>query len=719
MKRKSGKERLAKYAIGGETPPKGTFMNQGYVNNNLKQDQYMRDVINYSIQNGISPLSIKEGKNIIGIPDSQAVIDSAILFNNRKDLVGKSPEQRLQSFYDMPSNNPVVESYRKRSLNATTGIIPNSDTSPIKNSMVQTNEPMVKFAGGGVAAGTAAGGSPWGGLISQIPGVADNIISLFENNPNAYSRQPIVNATSMRDMVSPYTNGKYAMGGESGMDDETMNQLQSMADEQGISVEELIQMLQDQQGQQQDEGSNDTGEVDMSEGESDNPETFAMGGWIKKAVNPAHKGYCTPMTKATCTPRRKALARTFKKHHGFHAMGGIINNNNGIEVEGKETIQTPNGDVTKMRGPSHEDGGIDLSVPDGTKIYSDRLKIDGQTMSERKLKRERATARLEKLKLKNPTDKLLQNTLERSYNNYAKEEKSDMDLQKAMAAIYAPPHGNDNNNNKMAYGGNVPGWEDVYNQYNNIPSSRLNYTGITPDTSLINMSGRTPGIVGNNPTVTPNKVTSPSNPGQLGAGDYVGMAGNLFNAIAPIINTKNAAAATKPVINRFIGFGKNALDTNQNMQTILGTLGANQQTDISTASNTSKERNRNSTSSVNTLRALDATTDMNTTKARQGANDSMSRSLMTLLGQRSQLQNIQDNAVMHGEERRDIEQKANTDNYYSNMAQNLTNFGTNVQGIGRSLNVARSNKTNANLISQMSKYGLGFDADGNLISKQH
>ena len=35
--------------------------------------------------------------------------------------------------------------------------------------------------------------------------------------------------------------------------------------------------------------------------------------WIQKAVNPKHKGYCTPMTKKTCTPRRKALARTFKK----------------------------------------------------------------------------------------------------------------------------------------------------------------------------------------------------------------------------------------------------------------------------------------------------------------------------------------------------------------------------------------------------------------------
>jgi len=35
--------------------------------------------------------------------------------------------------------------------------------------------------------------------------------------------------------------------------------------------------------------------------------------WIQKAINPAHKGYCTPMTKPTCTPKRKALAVTLKK----------------------------------------------------------------------------------------------------------------------------------------------------------------------------------------------------------------------------------------------------------------------------------------------------------------------------------------------------------------------------------------------------------------------
>lgn len=40
--------------------------------------------------------------------------------------------------------------------------------------------------------------------------------------------------------------------------------------------------------------------------------------FLKGAINPKHKGYCTPMSKKTCTPHRKALAKRFKSgdlHH--------------------------------------------------------------------------------------------------------------------------------------------------------------------------------------------------------------------------------------------------------------------------------------------------------------------------------------------------------------------------------------------------------------------
>lgn len=52
-------------------------------------------------------------------------------------------------------------------------------------------------------------------------------------------------------------------------------------------------------------GGGEEGEDDDTQEESND--------WIQKAVNPKHKGYCTPMTKETCTPARKALAKRFKK----------------------------------------------------------------------------------------------------------------------------------------------------------------------------------------------------------------------------------------------------------------------------------------------------------------------------------------------------------------------------------------------------------------------
>jgi len=52
---------------------------------------------------------------------------------------------------------------------------------------------------------------------------------------------------------------------------------------------------------------------DEEENNLDIEDTMEDQDWIQKAVNPKHKGYCTPMTKDTCTPARKALAKRFKK----------------------------------------------------------------------------------------------------------------------------------------------------------------------------------------------------------------------------------------------------------------------------------------------------------------------------------------------------------------------------------------------------------------------
>jgi hypothetical protein len=35
--------------------------------------------------------------------------------------------------------------------------------------------------------------------------------------------------------------------------------------------------------------------------------------WIQGAINPKHRGFCTPESKPTCTPKRKALAHILRK----------------------------------------------------------------------------------------------------------------------------------------------------------------------------------------------------------------------------------------------------------------------------------------------------------------------------------------------------------------------------------------------------------------------
>ena len=68
-----------------------------------------------------------------------------------------------------------------------------------------------------------------------------------------------------------------------------------------------------------------------------------------------------------------------------------------IEVEGDEVAQYPTGDLIQFNGPKHENGGIDVNLPNGTDIYSDRISIDNKTMAQRKLEREKNAAKYSKM----------------------------------------------------------------------------------------------------------------------------------------------------------------------------------------------------------------------------------------------------------------------------------------------------------------------------------
>lgn len=117
---------------------------------------------------------------------------------------------------------------------------------------------------------------------------------------------------------------------------------------------------------------------------------------------------------------------------GANGNSGVTND---IELEGGEMIETPQGQVEELQGPSHENGGMPMKVnqdiPEGTKVYSDRLKVGNKTLAERKATRERQIANIEKSVSKG-ADLAMKNAAQRKMKAIEMEEQSDLQFQEQV-----------------------------------------------------------------------------------------------------------------------------------------------------------------------------------------------------------------------------------------------------------------------------------------------
>lgn len=528
-----------------------------------------------------------------------------------------------------------------------------------------------KFAGGGIAEGIAQG----------APAIAQLLGTIFSGSQQPMT-QPIVNAQTIKNMATPYDR-QYAMGGELGDVDDDQYALW------------LAMMM--------------AGERDA--------ETYNTG--VADEDDEIEDGQDTAMEE-------ESDEDSYGSGIDMFAMGGQAD----IEAEGNEVIQTPDGSMAQVKGPSHEEGGVDMTVPKGTKIYSDRLSIDGKTMQQRKVARERTLAKVQKQLDSRPGDSILKQTLTRTQETTGAEEAHDMAIQKVANAAYnAMQKGGD----KFAYGdvvGGNPLTDYLNGMYGGLDMNTVPYApGVVPGGEVVNTTvspSSQPLSTGPVPNFTP-AVSTPApggtpappvrrNASGLTLGDYIGLGANAFNAIAPIINTKNAAAATKPEVNRYLGFGRDAINANDQAQGIINTQFDNANRDIDTATATAGAANRNSARSVNTMRALQSVTEVNANKSKAGVAAARANTIANLLGQRGQLTNQRDQMEAAGATARDEREAQNIDNYYSNMAENLVNFGTNVGNIGRSINQHQANVDNQALLESMSEYfNFARDENGKLI----
>lgn len=123
------------------------------------------------------------------------------------------------------------------------------------------------------------------------------------------------------------------------------------------------------------------------------------------------------------------------KRNKKYELGGMFGESQ-AEVEGGELIQPPGEQATEMQGPSHEQGGIGLSVPNGTLVYSNTLKgDDGKTMAERKKNRDSKLGKILSALEVDPSNVVTKGTLERYMKTYAVEEQGDLMMQEVARML--------------------------------------------------------------------------------------------------------------------------------------------------------------------------------------------------------------------------------------------------------------------------------------------
>jgi hypothetical protein len=445
----------------------------------------------------------------------------------------------------------------------------------------------------------------------------------------------------------------------------------------------------------------------------------------------------------------------------FLATGGIVNSNTPIEAEGQEVMETPNGQVSEIEGASHEQGGVNMNVPEGTKIYSKRIEKFGETMAERKKVREKKLTNLNKLLENSKGDVAVKNAYKRSVEALNEQEQTDLQTQEmygAMAALHEHTFGTNENNTEEYAGGTgpygiskksaksknlanpdfmLPSYgqfqepisnreEKPFSMFKDMtgvpyaqPIETSTLTTITPEQTVKNAKILELGKMSSSKFVDNNKKTETDklDSKMPGIGDMIGMAGNLYSAFAPMNNTLENRAGDTPNVNSFKDYGEEGLKTIDKTKQYVNQVRDEKLQNLELDRTGAIKRNSNSARGVNTMRALNLATDAGINNQKDATYDTFAQQMMGILGQEAGMQNQKDQVVMTGEQEKDLNDRKDRDNFYTQLGKDKSTMGEGVQNIGKDLNAMKQNKMMTNVINQLSKYGLAFDEKGNLIEK--
>ncbi len=395
------------------------------------------------------------------------------------------------------------------------------------------------------------------------------------------------------------------------------------------------------------------------------------------------------------------------------ATGGIAENKK-INAEGGEVVEMPGSSPKELQGPSHSQGGIDMQVPSGTEIYSDRLiGTDGKTMADRKKLREKQISKIEKLLQKNPNDPALKKTLEKIKQNNDFLDKQDLSQMQFVKDLV-------DHTNKFAFGGIADTDEDELIPLKSKPMEVIlpdRSFSITPemDARIRNSSAPQLGTT----TSTQQKGFSLDNYlGETTLGDMIGMGANLFGPMAQMKNTVANRNATPLEQNAFKNYGDQALKKIQSQYGLLDDVRDNQLQDAERNRQGTIARNNNSARGINTQRALNLATDSSMNELKAGIYNQYASNVMGITKEEATQMAQNDQMKMTGEDRRAERELQNTDNFFNNMAKNISDKYRGIGETGKALNETKQRKTTNEILKDMNPNYEYDPYTGKLITKK-
>lgn len=431
------------------------------------------------------------------------------------------------------------------------------------------------------------------------------------------------------------------------------------------------------------------------------------------------------------------FARPLSDTANRYSTGGMVP----VEVEGQEMYETPQGQVGTFEGPSHESGGIPVSMPEGTKIYSQRVEEQGQSMAERKRRRDAALRNAELELERRPTDPIAKRTLKRIQDINAEEDARDMEVQSLLHEAtqqIAESFGSGGYIHDDPQAGKrriiLPEEEEMRRRHlytfdGAAEPVSPRPSAVPPRRNLERMAYVKPIIPKPESTIDgklhldgiydQGKQSGSSKFGNLkeGVGTATMGVGDIIKAYAHI-NAVNEAernqlgyeASQQPFRNQYQHFGQNAIAEAEAQKPYIQQQLDHQLKQLRLQTNADKTRLRNTAGSVNTLRALDVASEEQHQIGVANAYQQAAQQMQAVRQQLAALQNERDAKVMAGEDDRDLNQREQEAQNYKNRQTIISSRHKALESIGTIANNFQQNKATQDLLNKYSKYGVQANA---------